>query len=83
MNEYLIMCRSLSNAQRCRTALERVLIGASVIKAPRKLTASGCGYAVKIYGKPDEAISILRVRGLLTGKIYSIDRDGDYTEVSL
>ena len=43
--KYLIMCKSLTNAQRAALLLERRGIGAAVVKAPQSLRAGGCGYA--------------------------------------
>ena len=37
--KYLIMCKSLTNAQRAALLLERRGIGAAVVKAPQSLRA--------------------------------------------
>ena len=42
--QILIMCRSLTRAQRSELLLERRGIGASVVKAPQALRENGCGY---------------------------------------
>ena len=47
MTQYLLMCRSLTYAQKSVKLLERSGITAAVVKAPQGLSSSGCGYAVK------------------------------------
>ena len=47
--QYLIMCRSLTWAQRSAALLERGGITASVVKAPQGLSPSGCAYANSMY----------------------------------
>ena len=78
---YLIMCRSLTNAQRGARILERKGINTRVVKSPRELTGGGCGYALSIYRSPIEAYSILRENNIRTGKIYEKTEDGSYREV--
>ena len=79
--QYLIMCRSLTNAQRSAAFLERKGISASVIKAPLGLNTSGCGYALSLYRYFDEASALLKSNKLLFGKRFVRNADGDYTEV--
>ena len=67
MDLYLIMCRSLTNAQRSMRLLEQKGIVAAVIRAPQELRKSGCGYALRLYRHFDEAVSILRKADLLQG----------------
>ena len=45
---YLIMCRSLTYAQRVANALERGGIPARVLRSPEELSPAGCSYSVKI-----------------------------------
>ena len=45
----LIMCRSLTTAQRGALLLERRSISVSVVKAPQHLRGNGCGYALSLY----------------------------------
>ena len=81
--KYLIMCKSLTNAQRASVFLERRGLGAAVVKAPQSLRAGGCGYAVSLYRRLGEAISILKSADLLTGKIFLRNEDGSYREISI
>ena len=48
MTQYLLMCRSLTYAQKSVKLLERSGITAAVVKAPPGLSRSGCGYAVSL-----------------------------------
>ena len=80
--QILIMCRSLTRAQRSELLLERRGIGASVVKAPQALRENGCGYAVVPHRHPAEAIALLRENGLLNGRIFRLEGNGRYTEVS-
>ena len=59
MTQYLIMCRSLTKAQSSAKLLERAGITAAVVKAPQNLSSGGCGYAVSLHRKFDEAVSLL------------------------
>lgn len=80
--KYLIMCKSLTNAQRAAKLLERRGISASVIKAPQHLRANGCGYAVSVYRRLGEAAALLKEADLLNGRIYIRREDGSYREAS-
>lgn len=81
MTQYLIMCRSLTNAQKTARALERSGFTAPIVKAPQILTTGGCGYAVSIRTKLDEARQILKKLDIPFGKIYMRSDDGEYSEV--
>ena len=52
----LIMCKSLTNAQRGALLLERRGISASVVKAPQNLRGNGCGYAISLFRRLQEAV---------------------------
>ena len=79
--QYLIMCRSLTNAQRASALLERKGISAAVIKAPQGLSSGGCGYALSLYRRFEEATNILRYNNLLSGKRFRRLDNGEYAEV--
>lgn len=81
---YLIMCRSLTYAQRAARVLERAGIGAGIIKAPAGLTGNGCSYCVTVsIGKGQGAVNILRIENLLQGKVYLQNTDNTTEEVRL
>ena len=74
--QYLIMCRSLTYAQRASKALEKAGITAIVSKAPHGSSASGCAYCVKVSEKRmTDALRILKINGLGPGKILIQEKD--------
>ena len=79
---YLILCRSLTYAQRAAAALERRGISARIIKAPQHLRERGCGYALSLTRRFPEAVSVLREQQLLTGRLFRKEENGEYREVS-
>ncbi len=81
MNHYLIMCRSLTYAQRSKRLLEHFGLSSSIVKAPQCLTPAGCGYALSIYKFLDQAVLVLKNNGMLRGKVYKQNGDGDYEEM--
>lgn len=48
MAYYLIVCKSLTFAQRIRSTLERGGISAWLTRTPASISPSGCSYCVKI-----------------------------------
>ena len=80
--KYLIMCKSLTNAQRASLLLERRGLSAAVVKAPQSLRANGCGYALSLSRRAREALEILKGNRLPIGKIYQREGNGEYREVS-
>lgn len=82
MTQYLLMCRSLTYAQKSVKLLERSGITAAVVKAPQGLSSSGCGYAVSLYRNFDAALGLLRSSGLISGKIFSRADGGEYEELA-
>ncbi len=79
---YIIMCRSLTYAQRAVRLLEQSGLFAVLSKAPQELTDGGCNYGVKIrlrdLDKAQEALKRSRIR---TGRIIGIDDFGRASEV--
>lgn len=83
MKHYLIMCRSITSAQRAARLLERAMIRATVVKAPGRLSRNGCAYAVRIRTKPEEALGILRRNEIPIGKVFLTEDENEYREVLL
>lgn len=48
MNDYLIICRSITHAQRISRLLQQKGIWNQIVRIPAGLVKSGCGYAVKV-----------------------------------
>lgn len=83
MDSYLILCQSLTYAQRTAKMLERYGIGSQIIRTPREITAEGCGHCVKIGGGSlDAARRVLQREGLAPKHIYRAEKNA-YSEVSL
>lgn len=79
--QHLIMCRSLTWAQRSAALLERSGITASVVKAPRGMSTSGCGYAISLYRRFEEARNLLMKNNMINGKIFRRMENGEYQEI--
>ena len=75
MQFYIIMCRSLTYAQRAVRALERRGLYSAVTRAPAGLTTDGCSYGVRVRAKDlDTARNILSAAGLTTEKYFPLER---------
>lgn len=81
---YLIMCRSLTYAQRAAKALEKNGITVGIIKAPVNLTGGGCSYALSVpLSKGTRALDILKKEKQQYGKVFIQKADGSVEGVSL
>lgn len=79
---YILLCRSMSSAQRAARALRAEGIFASVTKAPQRANPKGCTYAVKIGERHlTRALLILAQANVEIGKIYYDMPDGELREV--
>ena len=82
MENYLLICRSLTYAQRTAKALERSGISSMVIRIPSALAKEGCGYCVRISAKRlSQTLITLKKAELSPLKIYASMDDGKYSEV--
>ncbi len=82
MEQYIIMCRSLTYAQRAATALEKAGVTAATSRAPLELSDGGCGYCVKVTERRfHEALKALQKSGLPYGRIYRKNTEEKYGEV--
>lgn len=81
---YLIVCRSLTQAQQTAAALERSGITAHLLRTPKELTERGCGYSVKIAERNLKgALVALNRAELSPTHLYRTVGDGSYREVAL
>ena len=81
---YLILCRSLTFAQKTAAALERAGITAHVMRSPKSVSSSGCSYAVKVSElRLPDALQVLKRVQLSPKQVFIISADGSYKEVSL
>lgn len=81
---YLIICRSLTYAQRTAGVLERMGITAHIMRAPRSIAGEGCSHVVKLSQRrlPEALVALKRV-GLTPQRIFVLEPDGSYQEVGL
>lgn len=81
---YLIICRSLTYAQRTAQALERAGITAHILRSPKSVTGEGCSHAVKVSERNlADALMVLARVGLTPRRVFIIAGDGSYKEVRL
>lgn len=79
-----IICRSLTYAQRTARVLERAGIWAGIVRTPRNLSPTGCGYSVRVpQGSLPASIELLERMGLPVKAAFSADGLGGYQEVEL
>ncbi|MGI5984255.1 MAG: DUF3343 domain-containing protein [Clostridiales bacterium] len=82
MLQYLLMCRSLTYAQRASRALERIGITAIITKAPKSVTGQGCNYCVKVSERNlVKSLSTLKEAGLGPSRVFLVSHDGSVSEV--
>lgn len=81
---YLIICRSLTYAQRTSAVLERAGISAHIMRSPKSIDAEGCSHAVKVSERNlSLALTILAREDLSPRRVYIVSADGTYNEVFL
>lgn len=81
---YLIICRSLTYAQRTAAALERAGITARILRSPKSIAGEGCSHSVKIsQRKLPEALRVLQKAELTPKRVFITAGDGSYQEVDL
>ena len=83
MNHALILCRSVTQAQRVSRGLAAVGISNRILRSPLGLTQRGCSYSVRIAGKHlTAAAEILKKLNLQPLRFFLSHTDGAYTEVT-
>jgi len=81
---YLIVCRSLTYAQRTQAALERAGIPAHILRSPRVIDSEGCSHSVKVSERNlTAALVVLARSGLSPKRVFIMASDGSYKEVLL
>lgn len=80
--QYLILCRSVTYAQKAVRLLQSSGIFASVTKAPQSANPGGCTYGAKVGARNlDRAVELLRGAGLYRSKVFSVSPRGEFEEV--
>ena len=81
---YLIMCRSLTYAQKILRTLERAGLSAFLIRSPAEISPSGCSHCVKISQQNlERVLALLRQFQLPYIGIYVGSTESGYQEVEL
>jgi len=84
MVQYLILCRSLTYAQKAARALERVGITASIMRVPKEIGREGCAYCVKVSERRFEAaLSVLKNTETRITRVVLMTPEGELREVPL
>lgn len=84
MLQYLIMCRSVTYAQKVVQTLERAGIRCRMIRSPSAISPSGCSYSVRIAQKDLSTVLTLLYRFRLPYVgIYVGSSEAGYREVEL
>ena len=79
---YLILCRSLTYAQRTARVLERAGVSGYVQKTPKAISKGGCGYGVKVSERRlAEALQVLCREGMAPKQVFLQEATGAYREV--
>ncbi len=81
---YLIICRSLTYAQRTEAALARAGITAHIRRSPKTIDSEGCSHSVKVSERNlAPALVVLARAGLSPKRVFIVAGDGSYKEVLL
>lgn len=79
---YLIVCRTLTYAQRTAAALERTGMHVRILRSPKSISGEGCSHCVRVARRDlDAALLVLNHAGLSPKRIFSAENDGSYTEM--
>ena len=83
MSECLMICRSLTYAQRTVRAIERVGVSAMLVRLPQELRdGSGCGYCVRIRSTHlRQALNAIRAENLPAVQVFCRSGGGEFAEV--
>ena len=83
MEQYLILARSVTYAQRMQRVLGQAGIRCEISRAPRELTDLGCAYILRLdAGNVMQAVVILRREGLEPLRVF-LSQNGSYQEVAV
>lgn len=83
MLHYLLMCKSLTYAQRAARLLERSGVSSIITKAPKSATNVGCNYCIKV--KESHLAASLKIfydAGLGPVRVFLVSNNGNISEVN-
>ena len=83
MEQYVILARSVTYAQRMQKLLGRAGVSGQIFRAPRELTDLGCAYILRIRTQPiRQTLELLYGEGLNPVKVF-LENGGIYREVAV
>jgi hypothetical protein len=81
MKDYLIICRSITYAQRAARAVQRAGVSAQLLRIPAGLVKSGCGYALRVRGQDiQRALRAMERENMRPAALFG-NSGGGYREV--
>ena len=81
MEQYVILARSVTYAQRMQKLLGRAGIFSQIFRAPRELTDLGCAYILRLHTQTiRQTLELLYGEGLNPVKVF-LENGGIYREV--
>lgn len=84
MEQNLIMCRSLTYAQRAMRTLERGGVTVALLKVPQSVSQTGCSYGLRVPAhRLEYCLKLLREKQNPYGKVFRYHADGSLTEVDV
>ena len=84
MVHYLLIFRSLTQAQQAIGILRSIGIMTQVSRSPKSLSGEGCSHSLRLPERQFAgAINMLRQGQILPRKVFFSGRDGVYWEVSV
>lgn len=82
MSGCMIVCRSVTYAQRARQLLEKHGISAVVVRPNLEMMENSCGFAVKISeGYLAEALDLLKKSCFEISRVLFVEPNGNYREM--
>lgn len=77
MFDYYYTFRSITFAQRAQQILANARIPCALLRAPKSMSAKGCGYALKLRPRDTAgAAALLRNAGVPISGVYRVRPDG-------
>lgn len=83
MTQYLLLFRSLTQAQRALQLCKSMHFPATLVRSPKSVAGDGCSHSLRVSDSSLQSIlNLLRQNNIAPRKIFRVDR-GAYREVSL
>lgn len=84
MEQNLIMCRSLTYAQKAMRTLERGGVTVTLLRVPQSISQTGCSYGLRVSSRYlHYSLALLREKQNPYGKVFRYLSDGSLEEVDV